>query len=144
MPIRPGMSSVELKRCMQCSPEDLKHAADIYKRLVRFPSNYLSKKSKDDLIIKALNADIFINFGDSQNLPSVSGTEICTAFRGYLSKCWNEQPSKLLGEIVRHVVDFDVGDSNYSRHRIRHGSSMYSRSDFRKALDFVGALREYG
>lgn len=142
-PIRPDMSSVELKSCMQCSLEDLKRVADIYKYLIRFPPNYLSKKSKDDLIIKALNADIFINFGDSQNLPPVSGTETCTAFRVFLSKSWNEQPSKLLGEIVRYVVDFIVYDFDHSRHRIRHGLSMSLRSNFKKALDLVEALREY-
>ncbi|GJJ11291.1 hypothetical protein Clacol_005523 [Clathrus columnatus] len=99
-PVTPNMDWSILRQSIKCSPSDMERVAVIYKLSLRFPSNYLSKKSRDDLILKALNADVFTDISHLQEHPTVCNKEINVACRAFLSKSWNEQPSKLLEELV--------------------------------------------
>lgn len=141
--IRPDMDWSMLTQSMQCSSEYLECNANLYNYLLRFPSNYLSRNSRDDLISKALNADVFIRIGGSKAFSSSYRPNIGVPFRAFLSKCWNEYPSRTLEEIVNyyHFICIRHGDSEFPGIRSFVDRLCFWKGVFRGKSFFVGKFK---
>jgi hypothetical protein len=97
-----GESSVIKVQIMSCkvSLTDARSAAEMFYLMHYFPSEYLSKASKLDLVTKALNADVYVSALGSDSEPVIHGVEWRAIFRSFISKTIKGINLKMARELV--------------------------------------------